>query len=457
MGTHGTVTLSAGQITYTPDADYFGPASFTYTITDNGTTNGAADPRTATGTVTLTVNAVNDAPVAFDDTATTAEDTAKTFTQAALKGNDTDVDNANAELSVTVVDNATNGTVVLNANGTVTFTPAADFFGTAGFDYTVSDGDKTDVGHVTITVTAINDAPVTTKGADKSGNENDTIQVSASFTDVDTSDTHTCYINWGDGSGNSSGTVAEPTGTAAGSCTGSHQYLDDNPTATSADDYQVTITVKDSGTPQKSNSAQVKVTIRNLAPTASNPLTPFTYDPVTGQATANVNIADTGTKDTLTVSFEWIVDGVSTIKSVNDTEANGTGTATSSHQIGRGCHAVTVKATVTDDDSGAVTHTIVSSTQQVVDVYQVGFQAPIKDNERNLAKAGNVVPVKVSLISSCTGVAITSPTLYIVLVKGANPTEYTAGDEIIPVSVSAADTGNRLIRSRYALDRQVAR
>src|SRR5207237_9971250 len=90
------------------------------------------------GHVTITVTAVNDAPVAVDDTGTTAEDVAVSFTQADLKGNDTDVDNSNAQLSVTAVSNPLNGAVVLNGNGTVTFTPAPDFNGTAGFDYTVS-------------------------------------------------------------------------------------------------------------------------------------------------------------------------------------------------------------------------------------------------------------------------------------------------------------------------------
>ena len=151
---HGTVTiLSPGAtVLYTPDPDYFGPDSFTYSISDG---NGG----TATATVNITVTNVNDAPVAVDDTATTAEDTPLTLTQADLKGNDTDVDGDT--LTVTAVSNPTNGTVVLNMDGTVTFTPAANFTGTAGFDYTVSDGNSgTDTGHVTVTVTPVNDAPV---------------------------------------------------------------------------------------------------------------------------------------------------------------------------------------------------------------------------------------------------------------------------------------------------------
>lgn len=63
VNTHGSVNLSAGQITYTPDANYNGPASFDYHMCDDGTTDGAPDPKCATGTVNVTVSPVNDAPV----------------------------------------------------------------------------------------------------------------------------------------------------------------------------------------------------------------------------------------------------------------------------------------------------------------------------------------------------------------------------------------------------------
>src|SRR6185295_8796351 len=60
--THGTVSLSTGVVSYSPDANYNDPASFTYQVCDNGTTNGAADSKCTTGTVNVTVNTVNDAP-----------------------------------------------------------------------------------------------------------------------------------------------------------------------------------------------------------------------------------------------------------------------------------------------------------------------------------------------------------------------------------------------------------
>ena len=77
-----------------------------------------------------------------------------------MTGNDTDIDGG--PLTVTAVSGPTNGTVVLNGDNTITFTPTPAFTGTAGFDYTVSDGaGGTALGHVTVTVTApVNDAPV---------------------------------------------------------------------------------------------------------------------------------------------------------------------------------------------------------------------------------------------------------------------------------------------------------
>ncbi|MBK9035747.1 MAG: tandem-95 repeat protein [Myxococcales bacterium] len=147
--TNGTVTLIAGEVRFQPTADFNGAASFEYTVSDGVATD--------VGLVAVTVTPVNDGPVAGDDTATTAEDTAATLTAAALLANDTDVDGP--ALSITAVTGATNGTVAL-AGTTVTFTPAANFSGTAGFDYTVSDGTLTDTGHVTVTVTPVNDGPL---------------------------------------------------------------------------------------------------------------------------------------------------------------------------------------------------------------------------------------------------------------------------------------------------------
>src|SRR5680860_1632738 len=73
--------------------------------------------------------------------------------------NDTDPDGD--ELTITGVDNAVNGEVVLNENGTVTFTPTENFNGEASFEYTISDGNgRFDTATVTVNVGAVNDAPI---------------------------------------------------------------------------------------------------------------------------------------------------------------------------------------------------------------------------------------------------------------------------------------------------------
>ncbi|MGE0118721.1 MAG: tandem-95 repeat protein [Dongiaceae bacterium] len=148
---NGTVQLVGGNVLFTPAADYNGPASFTYTISDG---NGG----TSTATVNVTVNPVNDAPVAAADAVSTNEDTALTIPVATLLGNDTDVDGD--MLSITSVQGAVNGTVQL-VGGSVLFTPAADYSGPASFTYTVSDGNGgTSIATVNVTVNPVNDAPV---------------------------------------------------------------------------------------------------------------------------------------------------------------------------------------------------------------------------------------------------------------------------------------------------------
>lgn len=146
---HGTIAVSGSTLTYTPDANYQGPDSATITVSDG--------ELTATATVTITVTPVNDAPVAVDDSAAAAEDTAATITAAALVANDTDVDGD--PLTISAVGAAVNGTVAL-AGTDITFTPAADFVGDATFEYTVSDGTATDTAVVTVAVGGANDPPV---------------------------------------------------------------------------------------------------------------------------------------------------------------------------------------------------------------------------------------------------------------------------------------------------------
>ncbi len=107
-------------------------------------------------TVAVTIEGVNDAPVANDDTASGSEDGVLSGT---LLGNDSDIDGDT--LSVIANTQPANGSVTVAANGSFTYTPDANFNGTDSFTYTVSDGEGgTDTATVTLQVAPFNDAPV---------------------------------------------------------------------------------------------------------------------------------------------------------------------------------------------------------------------------------------------------------------------------------------------------------
>jgi VCBS repeat-containing protein len=150
--THGSLTLhSDGSFTYTPDADFYGTDTFTYTVSDGTATD--------TATVTITVTPVNDPPIAVDDSYEVAEDTVLTVpVLTGVLANDTDVDSAT--LTAALGTDVTRGSLTLNGDGSFTYTPDADFYGTDTFIYTVSDGTATDTATVTITVTPVNDPPI---------------------------------------------------------------------------------------------------------------------------------------------------------------------------------------------------------------------------------------------------------------------------------------------------------
>src|SRR5207253_412754 len=147
--THGTVGLASGMVTYTPAANYNGPASFTYSVCDNGTTNGAADPKCATGAVNVTVTEVNDDPSASNDSKSTSEDTTLNFPASDLTTNDSagPANESGQTLTVTspTPPSSAHGTVSL-ASGIVSYAPAANYNGPASFTYRVCDNGTTNGG-----------------------------------------------------------------------------------------------------------------------------------------------------------------------------------------------------------------------------------------------------------------------------------------------------------------------
>ncbi len=145
---NGSVSQNGDNCEFTPSQDFNGQGSFDYAISDG---NGGTD----SASVTVTVNAVNDNPVAANDSASTNEDV---MVSVAVLTGDSDVD-AGDTLSVTSCSAPSNGAVSRNGDN-CEFIPSQDFNGQGSFDYEISDGNGgTDSASVTVTVNAVNDEP----------------------------------------------------------------------------------------------------------------------------------------------------------------------------------------------------------------------------------------------------------------------------------------------------------
>ena len=143
QGANGTVVINGDNtVTYTPNADFNGGDSFTYTISDE---EGASD----TATVSVTITSVNDAPVAVDDTLIVAKNGSDVVFALA---NDSDVDGDT--LTVVSFTEGAHGTVKYSErNNNFRYTPRRGFTGTDTFTYTISDGNGgTATATVTVTV-----------------------------------------------------------------------------------------------------------------------------------------------------------------------------------------------------------------------------------------------------------------------------------------------------------------
>jgi Ca2+-binding RTX toxin-like protein len=142
QGQHGTVTIGQnGKVTYTPDDDFHGSDSFTYTVT-------TAAGNTETETVNITVEPVQDIQ---DDAASTNEDTPIAINVLA---NDGFAPNA----QVSAVTQGKFGQVLINPNGTIQYIPNPDFHGSDTFTYTVTSGGKTETATVEVVIDPIQDA-----------------------------------------------------------------------------------------------------------------------------------------------------------------------------------------------------------------------------------------------------------------------------------------------------------
>ncbi|TNC05858.1 tandem-95 repeat protein, partial [Vibrio diabolicus] len=172
----GIVEIVDGKLVFTPAENFNGNATISYTISDGELEDEAQ--------VSVTVNSVNDAPIASNDTTITEEDSSVTID---VLPNDTDIDGDKLSIQSASVP-SDQGTVEI-IDGKLVFTPAENFHGDAEITYTITDGALTDQATVNVTVNAVNDTPVVESSiADQTLAEDFTpytIDLNTAFSDVD--------------------------------------------------------------------------------------------------------------------------------------------------------------------------------------------------------------------------------------------------------------------------------
>ncbi len=160
--TNGSLTFFPdGSFHYLPNLNFNGTDTFTYKVSD-GT------QESAPATVTITVTPVNDAPTGTLDTFAAVEDTPLTIAAPGVLGNDSDIDGN--LLTATIAVQPVLGTIVMNPNGSFTYTPTANYYTGINpfpsfdtFFYRVSDGiTQSGLIPIRITITPVNDPPLAT-------------------------------------------------------------------------------------------------------------------------------------------------------------------------------------------------------------------------------------------------------------------------------------------------------
>ena len=308
------INSATGEVTFTPVTDYNGtPTPIEYQVSDD-------DGLTASAIINLTLNDVNDIPLATDDFAEGDEDTAIAID---ILDNDNDVDGTIDPTSVVFI-NRPNGSsissdrktltvpsegeyIIDSATGLVTFTPVANYNGTpTPIEYQIVDDDgATDIGQISITVNSVNDAPVV---VDDAGNTDENTSITLDLLEND-SDIDGILLT-------SSMMFVNPPENATLSNSGrtltvsqQGQYvIDPNNgflTFTSETDFTGTLTPVDYQVTDDSGAADIgrifltidyaPVVRDDLVTTTNN--TPVTFDPLTNDTTSN------GTIDSTSVVF----------------------------------------------------------------------------------------------------------------------------------------------------------
>lgn len=146
---HGNLQWQeSGSYTFTPENNFNGTDTFTYGVCDNGNLCDEAS-------VTITINALNDAPAIGSETSEVNED--ETLTQN-LATNDSDAEND--AISYALIQAPTNGVASISSTGIFTYTPATNFWGVDTVTYEACDAlNACSQGVLTISILSVNDAP----------------------------------------------------------------------------------------------------------------------------------------------------------------------------------------------------------------------------------------------------------------------------------------------------------
>ncbi len=163
---HGKVVLKGNVATYTPTANYFSPTntpdSFTFKVNDKLVDSAPA-------TISITVQAVNDKPIAQNGEAYAVKNTARSIT---LSGTDIEGDKLTYVPAATTLQGGT--VAVQTDSNTVTYTPKKNYIGADSFTFTIKDSQNatSDASTVSITVKGVNTPPIANAGADITSNKN---------------------------------------------------------------------------------------------------------------------------------------------------------------------------------------------------------------------------------------------------------------------------------------------
>ncbi|HKS38875.1 MAG TPA: Ig-like domain-containing protein [Verrucomicrobiae bacterium] len=288
--TRGTLSGTAPNLTYTPNLNENGSDSFTFRVND-----GALD--SAVATVSITITAINDAPVANSQTVTTSEDTAAGIP---LTGSDVE----NDALTFTVMTAPTKGTL----NGTapnLTYTPNANANGSDSFSFKVNDGAlDSAVAAVSIAIAPVNDSPSIRDIGDQTAVENSaTGPIAFVVTDIDT-DVTTLIV-----SAVSDNAILVPATAFAFIGSGADRTLIVTPAASQSGTANITVTVSD-GAAGVSDTFALTVTALNHPPVADASASPAR---VISPNNLNARVALDGSRssdpDADMLTYTWFADG----------------------------------------------------------------------------------------------------------------------------------------------------